>query len=224
MTEPSRRAALLFDLDGTLVHSDPIHTQVFIEFFAARGIEIDEDYYLRRIHGRQNAEIFAEHCPGEDADALSEAKEAAFRDRLGRNVPLTPGITELLAKARAEGWGTAVVTNAPRVNAEAMLAATGLSDAFDTLVIGDECSAGKPDPAPYTTAMDRLGAAPELCIAFEDSGSGLRSAAAAGAFAVGIRSSLSEDTLRAAGAQVTAQDFNDPVLAPALAQLSGART
>ena len=203
------------------MHTDPIHAAVFIDLFAARGRRIDMAFYLNHLHGRLNASIFAEFCPGEDARALSEAKEAAFRARVSARMPSTPGIEALLDRARTNGWGTAVVTNAPRANAEAMLAAIGLPDAFDTLVIGDECTAGKPDPAPYTAAMTRLGVPPAACIAFEDSPSGLRSAAAAGAYAIGIRSSLDDAALRAAGAALSLQDFDDPALPPVLARLSG---
>lgn len=224
MSQSAPRAALLFDLDGTLLHTDPLHAEVFIDLFAARGRDIDMAFYLDQLHGRQNAAIFAELCPDEDARALSEAKESAFRAKLDASVPSTPGTEALLARAEASGWGTAVVTNAPRINAEAMLDAIGLNGAFDTLVIGDECAAGKPDPAPYATAMSRLGVRPASCIAFEDSPSGLQSAAAAGAMAIGMRSSLDDDALRAAGAALSLQDFNDPALSPVLERLKGATT
>lgn len=210
--------ALLFDLDGTLVHTDPLHAAVFASLFADAGRVIDDGFYLREIHGRQNLDIFAEHFPEEDAQAMSDAKEASFRALLGDSAQPMPGITALLDRAEAEGWPVAVVTNAPRDNADAMLTAIGLAPRLPVRVIGDECARGKPDPAPYAAAMALLKVAPDQCIAFEDSPSGLRSARGAGAFAIGLRSSLTDAALLDAGAHVTIADFSDPILPALLAR------
>ena len=136
-----------------------------------------------------------------------------------------PGISglELVRRARAQGWHLALVTNAMRKNAEAMLAAIGLSDAFACIVIGEECARGKPDPDPYLEAMRQLGVTPDESIAFEDSPSGIRAAVAAGIHTLGIRSTLDDAALRAAGAAATLADFTDPALATHLARLEGAR-
>ena len=210
--------ALLFDLDGTLLHTDPLHESVFADLFARHGRDFDEGFYLRHIHGRQNLDIFAEYFPDEDAQQMSDAKEAAFRARLGTSAAPMPGLPDLLTRAETEGWPVAVVTNAPRDNAEAMLDAIGLADRLPLRIIGDECARGKPDPAPYAAAMERLGADPGQCVAFEDSPSGLRSAHAAGAFVIGLRSSLEDAALRRAGAQATIADFTDPILPELLAR------
>lgn len=211
--------ALLFDLDGTLIHSDALHFEVFADFFAERGRTIDLDFYNANIHGRSNLDMFPAFFPDDDAKALSDEKEARFRDRLSGRVPPMPGAEALLERAGRAGWEVAVVTNAPRENAEHMLAAIGLREAFEVLVIGEECVRGKPDPEPYLAAMRLLGVPPELCIAFEDSPSGVRAARASGAHTVGIRSSASHDTLRAAGAHVTVQDFADAGMEDILARL-----
>ncbi|MGY9049097.1 hypothetical protein P775_27210 [Puniceibacterium antarcticum] len=210
--------ALLFDLDGTLLHTDPLHEAVFAELYQQHGRDFDEGFYLREIHGRQNLDIFAEHFPGEDGQAMSDAKEAAFRKRLGTSAEPMPGLLALINRAEAAGWPMAVVTNAPRDNAAAMLNAIGLSDRLPLRIIGDECVRGKPDPAPYIAAMNRLGVSPDQSIAFEDSPAGLRAARASGVFAVGIRSSLSDAALRDAGAQITIADFTDPILPEILAR------
>ncbi|MCA8879247.1 MAG: HAD family phosphatase [Rhodobacteraceae bacterium] len=218
------RPALLFDLDGTLLDTDPVHLKIFVEMFAERGRDIDKAFYLHQIHGRLNADMFSEHFPNEDAQALSDQKEATFRTRLGSDFPAMAGAPAFIRQARRGGWATAVVTNAPRANAEAMLAAIGLGEEFDTVVIGDECARGKPHPDPYSTAIVRLGSSPDRAIAFEDSPSGLASARAAGAFVIGVRSSLDDADLRAAGAQETIGDFTDPALPGFLDRLTGARS
>lgn len=213
--------ALLFDLDGTMLNTDAIHRAVFTDMMRPYGIEVDEAFYMAHVHGRLNADFFAEWLPDEDAQALSEAKEAEFRRRLPRPFPAMPGVMALLEIADAKGWDRAVVTNAMRLNAEAMLGAIGARDHFDVIVIGEECARGKPHPDPYTEAMRQLGAAPDESIAFEDSPSGVRSAAAAGAYTVGIRSGLTDAELRAAGADITLQDFTDPGLSGVLSRIKG---
>ncbi len=214
--------ALLFDLDGTMLDTDHIHAAVFMEMMPQYGLEVDMDFYMAHVHGRLNVDFLAEFLPDlDDPQALSEAKEAEFRRRLPRPYPAMPGVSDLMDLAAARGWPMAVVTNAMRPNAEAMLGAVGLAHHIDTLVIGEECARGKPDPLPYQTAMDRLGVAPAQCIAFEDSPSGVRAAAASGARTIGVRSSLGDAELRAAGAHITIQDFTDPALGKELQRLTG---
>lgn len=214
--------ALLFDLDGTMLNSDPIHMQVYKELWSARGMELDEAFYMANVHGRLNVEVYADFLPDEpDPQGLSEWKEAQFRDRLPRPYPPMPGVGTLVARAVAEDWPRAIVTNAMRLNAEAMLGAIGLRDAFDVIVIGEECPRGKPDPYPYQEAMRQLGVTPNQAIAFEDSPSGARAARGSGAYTVGIRSGLGDHALRQAGAHVTMQDFTDPALPDILARFTG---
>jgi len=213
--------ALLFDLDGTLLVSDPLHYAVFAEIFAENGKELTPEIYENSIHGHHNLEMFPRLFPGCDAQALSEEKERRFRERLGDGAEPIPGAVALLDQADREGWRLAVVTNAPRVNGEHMLRATGLADRFELLIIGDECARAKPDPEPYLAAMRQLGAEPRHCLAFEDSQSGMRAAARSGAYAIGVRSGLSHERLCEAGAKATIADYTDASLPTLLDRLRG---
>lgn len=218
MTKP----ALLFDLDGTMLMTDDLHREVFVHLMAPYGIEITEEFYMKHVHGRLNVDFFAEFLPDlEDPQGLSDHKEALFRERLPTPYPAMPGVEQLVARAKDAGWAVAIVTNANRNNAEAMLRAIGLRDAFDTMIIGEECVRGKPDPEPYLAALRALNVPAHRAIAFEDSPSGMRAAAASGAFAVGLRSGLTDADLRQHGAQLTLADFNDPALEHALDRLTG---
>ncbi len=212
--------ALLFDLDGTMIDSDPIHASVFAEIFAERGREIDGEFYTDRIQGRLNADIFTEFFPDEDPGALADEKEARFRDRLGDNAEPVAGLVALIDRARGHGMAIGIVTNAPRRNAETMLAAMGIAHRFDTLVVCEDLPRGKPDPLPYRTGLDRLGTDPARALAFEDSRSGIASAAAAGIATIGLRSSLGHDALLSVGASDSIADFTDPGLAPWLDRLT----
>lgn len=215
--------ALLFDLDGTLLDSDPLHVAVFSDMLAPLGLAVDRAFYLDRIHGRLNVEVFAELMPDADANEMDHAKEAEFRRRLARTtIPPTPGLVAFLDRAAALGVPCAVVTNACRANADAMLAAIGLSDRFDPVLSSDDIQPGKPDPAPYLAGAAAHGVPAANCIAFEDSPSGLAAARAAGCTVVGLTSSLPADALIAAGAHHAIADFTDPILESLLTQKTGA--
>jgi HAD superfamily hydrolase (TIGR01509 family) len=215
------RLALLFDLDGTLVDTDHLHHAAFAAILGERGQALSLADYRAHIMGHPNDAILARFFPGEDP-AVIERKEALVRAGLAASVEPVPGIHALLDWAEANGAGCAVVTNAPRDNAVAMLAAASLAHRLPTLVIGDECARPKPDPAPYRAAMAALGATPSRAVAFEDSRSGLRAARAAGAHVFGLATGLTADELLRAGAHQAIADFTDAALWAHL-QAMGAR-
>jgi HAD superfamily hydrolase (TIGR01509 family) len=214
--------ALIFDIDGTLLQSDPLHEAVFRELFAEHGVTLGEDDYRTHILGRQNIGTMARFLPGRDPHALDLEKEARFRARLAASVPPTRGLPELLAYAGAHGVPCAVVTNAVRANADAMLAAIGLARRFQVVVVEGDAPRPKPAPDPYLLAVRRLGSDPARCLVFEDSVPGVTAGAAAGLFTIGLRSSLTDAELRDAGASATIADFADPALIPLLSRLKGA--
>ena len=142
--------ALLFDLDGTLVDSDADHLAAFQSVVAPFGIMLDRALYTSDIMGASNAligERFLPHLPLAQREQVLDAKEAAYRDRLGA-LAATRGAGELLAHAEAQRLPCAVVTNAPRANAERVLGAIGLASRLPILVIGGELARAKPDPLP----------------------------------------------------------------------------
>ena len=208
-------AALLFDLDGTLIDSDAAHLRAFQRVFAKYGVAVDERSYYTRIHGSDNPAIgrnFLPHLSEAEQAAVMAAKEARYREDLGEIEPIA-GIDALLDFAAAHGLGCAVVTNAPRANVEAVLAALGLAARLPLRVVGLELARAKPDPLPYRTALARLGAEADRSVAFEDSLSGLRAAKDAGLAVVGLTTTLAADKLLAGGAEIAVADFADPRVA-----------
>ena len=206
--------ALLFDLDGTLAETDSLHLPTWVDVLRPHGIEVDEAFYKEQISGRSNSEIVKDllpDLPTQEGRDIADAKEASFRERAGELEPL-PGLLDLLSEARERGLKTALVTNAPQENVDAILLALKLRDFFDTVVLSDEVGPVKPDPAPYRAALDKLGIAPEEAVAFEDSTSGISSAVGAGIPTVGIASTQDPKRLQQAGAFMTAKNFTDPEL------------
>ncbi len=205
----------LFDLDGTLMDSDALHHAAFNTILSRWNRSVDVEYYKTHIMGASNAMIFNHLFPGmlaSEYQPLAEEKEQLFRSQLDQQVAPTPGIERLLDHIARIGGRTAVVTNAPRANAELMLKATGLAGRFDTLVIGDELERAKPDPLPYLTALRLLGGTPGQAVAFEDSSSGVKAASSAQVWTFGMLGGLDEARLRAAGAHAVIRDFNGQAL------------
>jgi HAD superfamily hydrolase (TIGR01509 family) len=206
--------ALLFDLDGTLAETDSLHLPTWVDVLRPHGIEVDEAFYKENISGRSAGEIVRQLLPDlstEEGNNLADAKEASFRELAGELEPL-PGLLDFLKESRECGLKTALVTNAPEENVEAILLALELGEFFDEAVLSDEVGSVKPDPAPYRAALDRLGLSPEEAVAFEDSTSGISSAVAAGVPTVGIASTQDPETLRRAGVFMVVEDFTDPQL------------
>jgi HAD superfamily hydrolase (TIGR01509 family) len=206
------KTALLFDLDGTLVDTDGEHLVAFQRAFAPHGIKIDRAGYTAKIMGVSNEmigrEFMAHLSPELQAETIA-AKEAFYRDDLGELTPIA-GAAALLDFAEQRGLKLAVVTNAPRENAEIVLAAIGFAGRLPILVIGPELARPKPDPLPYLTGLERTGADAAHSLAFEDSLSGVRAAAAAGLVVVGLTTTLSAARLMEGGATIAVADFTDP--------------
>lgn len=206
--------AMLFDLDGTLVNSDPLHYQAWRDTLAHYGLEIDKAFYAARISGRLNTDIVPDLLPElstEGIERFIEQKELLYR-RLATQLIALPGLSHLLAWAGQQHLKLGLVTNAPRRNAWFMLEALRLEETFAEVVVAEDVTAGKPDPAPYRAALKALGIPSQDALAFEDSPSGIRSAVGAGLSTVGIASTHDPDPLYGAGATLVIADFTDPRL------------
>jgi len=211
---PKDVRALLFDLDGTIVDTGELHFRASIETLAEFGISIERDTYDRVIHGNSNENIARYFFPDGGAAERSryvDTKERAFRASLGSVMPM-PGLFDLLDWAEERGIGTAVVTNAPRENTDAVLRVLGLNRRFAAVVLGDDLERGKPDPLPYEVALERLGVVPDAAVGFEDSTHGIHALKAAGVFAFGVTTGFSSDRLLADGADAAIPDFLSPAL------------
>jgi HAD superfamily hydrolase (TIGR01509 family) len=212
---PASGKALLFDIDGTLTDTDALHLEAFNEVLGPRGHVFDHARFTEELQGFSNASIaerFLADEPMERQAAIIAEKETAFRKLVAGRLRPLPGLMALLALADRAYVPMVAVTNAPRLNAEMLLSGLGIVERFKVLVIGDELAQGKPHPMPYLEGLRAVGAVAGTSLAFEDSRSGVRSASSAGIATIGIRTSLSHADMIAAGAVMTAKDFDDPEL------------
>lgn len=204
-------AAILFDLDGTIVNTDPIHYIAWKEMLRSYSMEIDENFYKSRISGRLNPEILQDILPQlspEDGVKFADEKEALFR-QLAPNLKPLAGFSQIIEWTKTHQLKRALVTNAPRLNVQFMLEILGIKEAFHTIVIAGEDIPGKPEPAPYLVALNNLGIQATDAIALEDSPSGIRSAVSAHIRTIGITSTHDASVLQQIGAFMAIPDFAD---------------
>lgn len=181
-------AAVLFDMDGTLVDTEPYWMQAETELVHAHGGDWTHDDALVLVGSGlwESARVFQAHGVDLDADTIVATLTARVREQLDqRGVPWRPGARELLHELREHGIPTALVTMSVRAMAEQVVSHIPFP-AFDVLVTGDEVARPKPFPDPYLDAARLLNADPHACVAIEDSMNGLASAVAAGTVAIGV--------------------------------------
>ncbi|WP_316359171.1 HAD-IA family hydrolase [Devosia sp.] len=210
--KPVPGAALLFDIDGTLADTDPLHLEAFNRTFAPYGHVFDKARFSRELQGLANVAIaarFVPHLSAADGMAVLDGKEAMFRELARTAIHAVPGLFALLDLADAAGLPMAAVTNAPRANADLILDGLGIRHRFKTVVIGADLPHGKPHPLPYLEGLRLLGARADVSVAFEDSRTGIASATAAGIATIGIRTSLAHEDLVAAGAVMSAAGYDE---------------
>lgn len=208
-------AALLFDIDGTLMESDPIHLRAFNLVLGPYGHVVDEEIYARHVQGFANADIGAYFLPGETVERRKEIldyKEQVFRELAADMIEPLVGLMDLLEWGKSLNLPMAAVTNAPRANADLVIDGIRARHYFSAIVSADELAHGKPHPLPYLTGLKLLGADAANAVAFEDSRTGITSATGAGIITVGMSTGLPPDQLIAAGATHAAPDYTDPGL------------
>ncbi|MEL6764503.1 MAG: HAD hydrolase-like protein, partial [Cyanobacteria bacterium J06607_6] len=138
--------AVFFDLDGTLANTDPIHLDVWRELLKPHNYEVDEVFFKQHISGRLNEHLIQELLPQlseAEGQELAIYKEARFRELAASKLGRMPGFTELFEGIKTQGLPTAVVTNAPRANAEFMLKVLDLETAFDLVIVAGELARSK---------------------------------------------------------------------------------
>lgn len=213
-----RYQALLFDMDGTLIDSMPLHHRAWARWFAGRGLPFDEDGFFAATAGRTNAEILADLFPAAspaEVDAMAFDKEALYREEAAQRLDAIAGALPLLDQARVRGLKVAICTAAPPENIAVAVARFGLGERVDTLTSPADGLRGKPHPDIFAEAARRLGVAPEHCLVFEDAPLGLEAARRAGMAAVALTTSLPAADFDAFPNRVaTVNDFTE--LDPAL--------
>lgn len=188
---PRPIAALIFDMDGLLVDSEPLAGETIVALFRRHGREVDlEAEAGQRLVGMRMREILAivadMYGLALPTDALAQEYEELRLTVLAGRLQLMPGARELIAFAKDSGLPMALATSGVRRYADAVLAETGLAGSFVVEVTGEDVARGKPAPDVFALAATRLGITPAECVVFEDAPNGIAAAVAAGMRAVAV--------------------------------------
>jgi len=178
-----RIAAVIFDVDGLMADSEPLHRVAWHELGRQCGFptyptdaeeglgqRVVDSFRLRHAQGRFH----------QDPLVLLDRYHEILIELIRARLQPKPGLIEALAFVRSQHWGCASASSGDRVYIDVALDVLGIHGYFQAVATGDEVAEGKPDPALYLVAAARLGVAPARCVALEDSPRGVQSARAAG--------------------------------------------
>lgn len=189
--------AVIFDMDGVLINSEPLHFLATQEILAMHGVEMSEADYYGRYIAYSDWEIMELLLPDAPArPAATQAKSRRYLELVASGIPPFPDGLGLLM--RTDGWRVALATGSMRHEAELALGSLGIRERFHAIVTREDCVNGKPHPEPFLRAAGELGVCPARCVVIEDSPGGIQAAKSAGMACVAVTHSCAREQLREA--------------------------
>ncbi len=181
--------AVLFDLDGLMVDSEPHALAMWEMVMARRGVRLDQaaiDAMLGQRLDETARMLVGRFGLSDDPPALGAEKTDLQIERLDGHVPAMPGLFELIDALDARSVKRAVASSGLRRYVQAVLDLIGLARRFEVVVTGDDVANGKPAPDVFLRAAGRLGVPPAACLALEDAPNGIAAAKAAGMTCIAV--------------------------------------
>lgn len=206
--------AVIYDVDGTMVNSEPLHVAAWQSALQAYGRKLTDlsEEFRARMAGKKPAAI-AEGMVSElhlsiSSDALLQKKTILFQEEANANLIGMPGIVESVRRLSESGYELAIGTSLDRAYIDFVLTRLRLVGAFRVIVTGDQIKNGKPHPETYLTVVAKLHRQPTECVVLEDAASGIQSAKAAGAWCIAVenKNAAPQDTSEA---DVVVHSLND---------------
>lgn len=195
---------VIFDLDGVLIDSEPLHCRAFQEILTGYGVTLTDREYYEAYIVYSDREVLERLLPaGAALRGALEAKERRYLELVEAGLPAFQDGLALLA--RTDGWRVGLATGSLRREVELALRSLGIRERFSTIVTREDCRRGKPDPEPFLRAARGLGLLPRRCVVIEDTAGGIQAAKAAGMTCVAVTHSCSRDSL--AGADLVVDDL-----------------
>ncbi|MBI3988654.1 MAG: HAD family phosphatase [candidate division NC10 bacterium] len=203
--------ALIFDMDGVIVDSEPLHLLATQRALQLIGRDLSEEEYYRRYVALTDRELFEALLGKGDpqVEPLMVEKQRLYQELAASGVRPYPATVAFIKRAQ-EVLPLAIATGATREEAEEALQRLGIRDAFRIVVSAEDYERGKPDPAPYLLAAHRLGVLPSRCVVIEDSKEGVRAAKAAGMVCLALTHTHAKAELAHADLVLETLDGLDP--------------
>jgi len=193
-----RFKAIIFDMDGVIVDSEPLHEHAFREVFAEIGYGANHGVDFAAYYGCSDLELWldfvAKHRPKQSLEELVEWKHRLLVKKLREKQPIFPGLPELLEKCAAR-YGLAVASGSTHRVINEVLAMQNLRRFFLAVVSAEDVTAGKPAPDIFLRSAELLGVEAKDCCVIEDSAAGVEGALAAGMSVIAITNSLPAEKL-----------------------------
>jgi HAD superfamily hydrolase (TIGR01509 family) len=187
MVFPHPIRAVVFDMDGLLVDSEVLIRDLMMAVAADQGTHLPNEVFVRMVglpEEGSDAVAQAHFGPHFDLAAFNREVDERAYAAIQAGVPLKAGVVELLDHLEAASVLRAIATSSSHASVQSKLAPSGVLARFDAVVAAGDYPRGKPNPDPFLVAAERLGVAPELCLALEDSHNGVRAAHSAGMMTV----------------------------------------
>ncbi|MGB4799959.1 MAG: HAD family phosphatase [Candidatus Saccharimonadales bacterium] len=185
--------AVIYDVDGTMVDSEPLHVSAWDSALKLSGhnlLDLSEKFRAT-MAGKKPIEIakgmVEELHLSVAPDEFLNTKSSIFLEKIETDLQGMPGIVDSVNRLSADGYDLAIGTSLDRNYINLVLARLGLTDSFQVIVTGDQIKNGKPHPETYLTVAEKLGCVPKECVVLEDATSGIQSAKAAGAWCVAVK-------------------------------------
>lgn len=203
--------AVLFDMDGVIIDSNPFHKLALDVFLADKGFHLSEEERKKRLYGRANKDWINDLYDGKlnekELLALGTEKEEIWRELYKNDIKPVAGLKEFLDKLVKNNIPFCIGTSAPPENVDFTLEKTGLKSYFSTILHQDHVKIGKPNPEIYINCAKALGMKPENCIVIEDSLAGVKAGKSAGCKVIGITTTHTVDELE--GIDYSIKDFTE---------------
>ncbi len=196
-------AAILFDMDGVICDTQPMHLKAFVELAQKHGIELTAERF-RTLFGMENRKLlpklFGRDLPEEEIRAHADWKEARYRELINGQIELMEGVSELVGWLQENGLGSAVASSAPKANVEQILHSTGLMKRMGAYLASEDVTHHKPHPEIYLKTAERLGVPAKEAWVIEDSLHGIEAGQRAGMKVLAVATTHGADELQVADA------------------------
>ena len=206
-------AGILFDMDGVLINSEPLHEFTLLELSGQFGRRFEKESELQQFKGLPEvsiARLLKKIYPKVTltTDEITKLRLKQLLENFDV-VQMIEGSLEFVKRCKAAGFRLGLTTSAARVVQQLAFEKFGLSEYFDAVVTGEDIERGKPDPEPYLLTAANLSQPATACLVIEDAVSGVISGKAAGCLVVGITTSFAAEDLRNGGADLVISSFRD---------------